>query len=312
MNGWVEKSIFLKFQLGEYALFNWQQAGQALEMHFTKQVAMPLSVNQFPGGFSDSCRVFVMRSHPVENKPQQLTVLPEAICYIPALYKRYWTDLSGSFDDYLKNFSGKSRNTLNRKIKKFAEFSGGEIHWNEYTSPDEMELFHRLAREVSAKTYQERLLDCGLPDGIAFIHSMKDLSKKGCLRGYILFHQNNPIAYIYCPIHDGIVLYEYVGHDPDFNRWSPGTVLQYYALSRLFEVDNLKIFDFTEGEGAHKSFFSTHDLLCADVYYFQRTIRNHIMLKIHSFLNTVSESIVRFLDRIGLKAYIKKLLRSAA
>lgn len=312
MKDWTEKDISLKFQLGEYVLFNWEQPGQVLGTHFTKQMTMPASVNQHPGRFSESCRVFMARSHPIEKTLQNFTVLPEAICYVPAQYKRYWTDLNGSFEDYLKKFSGKSRNTLNRKIKKFADFSGGEINWKEYVNPGEMELLHRLAREVSVKTYQERLLDCGLPDGSDFIQEMKNMAEKGCLRGYILFHQNNPVAYIYCPIHDGIVLYEYVGHDPEFNRWSPGTVLQYYALSCLFEVDNLKIFDFTEGEGAHKSFFSTHDLLCADLYYFQRTFKNYILLKTHVFFNAVSKNIVKFLDRIGLKAYIKKLLRSAA
>ena len=141
---------------------------------------------------------------------------------------------------------------------------------------------------------------------------MLELAATDNVRGYILFHQKKPIAYIYCPVHDKIALYEYVGHDPEYQRWSPGTLLQYYALQCLFAADHIKIFDFTEGEGAHKAFFATHAQYCADIYYFRRNLRNLTSVLLHMGVNALSSAVVWLLERLRLKAYLKKMLRSAA
>src|SRR5262245_31099797 len=49
-----------------------------------------------------------------------------AIRYVAHRGKRYFVDLSpGGFDDYFAKFSGKTRNTVKRKIRHFANRSGG-------------------------------------------------------------------------------------------------------------------------------------------------------------------------------------------
>ena len=57
----------------------------------------------------------------------------------------------------------KSRSTLHKKVKKFLD-SGEGSGMRTFTKPHEIAEFHRLARGVSARTYQERLLDAGIPD----------------------------------------------------------------------------------------------------------------------------------------------------
>lgn len=312
MEHWLEKSIHFNFRMGELTLFAWQLPALVSNQHFTEMSSDLVSLQSFPEYFSSTREVLVIRSHPLEAPIPRLTVLSQAIRYVSSYYKRYWVEFNGDFDNYLKKFSTKSRNTLTRKIKKFTEFSGGELAWREFVHVDEMTEFHRLALEVSVKTYQERLLDCGLPTSQAFIDTMLALAKQDRVRGYILFHQSRPIAYIYCPIHDGIVFYEYLGHDPDFQRWSPGTILQYFCLKSLFDAKKFRLFDFTEGEGAHKAFFSTHSKYCADIYYFRRTWRNLAMLRLHAGVDVLSNGIVKILEKLRLKAYIKKLVRSAA
>lgn len=309
---WSEKSIAFNFQLGEFKLFVWHLPALISNQHFTEITNTLIPPQAAAEYFSNTSEVLVMRSHPVESRIPRLTLLPQTIRYVSSYYNRYWVELTGEFDDYLKKFSTKSRNTLSRKIKKFTEFSGGELFWQEFLHINEMEAFHRLALEVSKKTYQDRLLDCGLPDSKEFLKNMLQLAEQDRVRGYILFYHNKPIAYIYCPIHDGIVFYEYVGHDPDFQRWSPGTILQFFCLKKLFEAKKLRIFDFTEGEGAHKEFFATHNKYCADIYYFRRSVRNLVMLLLHAGIDTLSRGIVRVLDKLGVKTYIKKLVRSTA
>lgn len=309
MEKWSRQTISFTNRLGEIKLFAWQLPAYVLRTHFTQLPENPVIPSELPEWFAHSLDVVVMRSHPLTAPLPRLSMLPQAIRYIPANYQRYWVVLEDTFDHYLKKFSAKSRNTLMRKIKKFVEFSGGEIDWREYRRPAEMLEFHRLALEVSQKTYQERLLDCGLPSNQSFRDAMIELAAADSTRGYILFHQEKPVAYIYCPIHEGIALYEYVGHDPEYQRWSPGTLLQYFALQSLFAADNVKIFDFTEGEGAHKAFFSTHAQYCADIYYFRRTLKNSARVRLHAGCENLSRGIVKLLDLFKLKSVVKKLLR---
>lgn len=312
MEKWFRQSINFTARLGEIRLVTWPLSAYVLKTHFTELPACPAVPVELSELFENSVDVVVTGSHPIESALSKLSILPQAIRYVPASYQRYWVVLDGGFENYLKKFSAKSRNTLLRKLKKFAEFSGGEIDWKEYCRPEDMYEFYKLAMEVSRKTYQERLLDCGLPSDQKFQENMLELAATDNVRGYILFHQKKPIAYIYCPVHDKIALYEYVGHDPEYQRWSPGTLLQYYALQCLFAADHIKIFDFTEGEGAHKAFFATHAQYCADIYYFRRNLRNLTSVLLHMGVNALSSAVVWLLERLRLKAYLKKMLRSAA
>lgn len=312
MEKWSRQVINFTVRLGEIKLFSWPLSACVLKTHFTKLPISPIVPVELLEWFEDSVDVVVTRSHPIESSLSKLSILPQVIRYVPSSYQRYWIVLTDGFENYLKKFSAKSRNTLLRKIKKFAEFSEGKINWREYSRPEAMHEFYKLAREISQKTYQERLLDCGLPTDQQFQQNMLALAAADNVRGYILFHQRKPIAYIYCPVYDGIAFYEYVGHDPEYQRWSPGTLLQYYALQCLFVADHIKIFDFTEGEGAHKAFFATHAQQCADIYYFKRTLRNLSYVLLHMSVDAISRAIVVLLDKLKLKAYIKKMLRSAA
>jgi CelD/BcsL family acetyltransferase involved in cellulose biosynthesis len=255
----------------------------------------------------------LIRSQPIREKLPRLSLLADSIRYVPAQYERFYVDLQGSFSDYLDKFSSKSRSTLRRKVKKFGEFCGGQLDWREFRNSEDMDDFHRLAREVSKKTYQERLLDAGLPDDEEFRQQMHALARQDRARGYILFHDAKPIAYLFCSMRQGgIMINRYLGYNPEFQSWSPGTMLHYLVLEKLFTEGGLRMFDFTEGEGTQKRFFATGSARCADVYHFRRTAKNYLILCLHAATDFSSTSAVRVLDKLGLKARVKKFFRSSA
>lgn len=306
---WVARPVRLEYLLGEIPLFVIKFPALEFDAHFTS-LTTDLDETRPPfAKLSSEVEAIFIRSHPINGELPQLDFLSQAIRYIPAQYHRYYVDLQSSFQEYLNKFSSKSRSTLQRKVRKFSEFCGGEIKWREFSRSDEMEEFYRLAREVSKKTYQEKLLNFGLPEGEEFKREMFDLATRASVRGYILFSGASPIAYIYCPVREGILFYNYLGYDPEFRDWSPGTVLQYLVLERLFSEGKFKMFDFTDGEGPHKEFFSTGNTWCADVYFLRRTMRNLLLLRLHSGLRTLSGTTVKALDRLGVKSQIKKFIR---
>ncbi len=129
---------------------------------------------------------------------------------------------------------------------------------------------------------------------------------------YILFLHSRPVSYVFCFCTNGIATYDYVGYDPAFASLSSGTVLQYLILQSLFDAKRVEIFDFTEGEGQHKSLFKTDELRCAKTYCFRRRLTVLFLIYLHFYLNKGVEYIGRLLDKAGLKARIRRLIRRAA
>ena len=241
-----------------------------------------LSLDQVRGGHLPSLGTvegdgFLLISVPADRLPELLAAHPGLKPFVRQRYPRFFADLRGSFDDYLAGFSSKSRSTLKRKVRKLVERSGGALDLRCYRTPDEIDDFYRKARAISARSYQERLLDAGLPEGDAALAEMRDIAARGAVRAWILSIDGRPASYLYAPA-DGLTLvYAYLGYDPDFADFSPGTVLQYEAMRQLIGEQTFRLFDFTEGEGQHKKLFATGEIACADLLLLRRSPANLLL-----------------------------------
>ncbi|MGE0775499.1 MAG: GNAT family N-acetyltransferase [Sphingomonadaceae bacterium] len=200
------------------------------------------------------------------------------IVHVRQNYTRYFADFSDGFDAYMAHFSSKSRATLKRKLKRYAELSGGVVDVRGYRTPDEVAAFVDAALPVSRKSYQHRLLNAGLPDSDAARGEMATLAGADRVRAFLLFRDGQPVAYLYMPVVDGTLIYAYLGFDPDEAEHSPGTVLQIEAIRMLTEEGRYGRLDFTEGEGQHKRLFSTGGVACADVLLLCPTIGNRVLI----------------------------------
>jgi len=189
-------------------------------------------------------------------------------------YPRSYARLDLDFDDYLAGFSAKGRSTLRRKAKKLAERSGGTLDVRAYRSADEIERFHGEARALSVRTYQERLLDAGLPAGDEALDEMRALARLDRARGWLLYVDARPVSYLYAPAEGETLIYAHLGYDPDFAEFSPGTVLQLEAMRQLMTERRFRLFDFTEGDGQHKRQFATGSVDCVDLLLVRATPSN--------------------------------------
>jgi CelD/BcsL family acetyltransferase involved in cellulose biosynthesis len=252
---------------------------------------------------------FLVRGLPLAYAQRAITPVGRYLCYIPKQYQHCYIDLSKTFAEYQSKFSSKTRSTINRKIKKFKEYCGGELKWKTYKSPEEIAEYIALARAVSKLTYQERLLNAGLPESELFVRDATAMAAEGRVRAYILFHGDRPVSYLYCPVTDGVLSYSYVGYDPEYMDKSVGLVLQWLAVEQLYSEGGFRYFDFTEGQSDHKRLFSTHQRLCANVFYIRKSLRNGLIIRSHNLMNRFSESAGAWMEKAGLKAKLKRILR---
>ena len=193
-------------------------------------------------------------------------------------YRRHFIDMEGSFGDYLARFSPKTRSTLRRKTRRFARETGGELDIREYRDVSGIDEFLSHALPLSARTYQARLLDAGLPSDGAAQEEMRMRAAQDGVRAYLLFAGGEAVSYLYLPVDDATVRYAWLGYDDDWAKLSPGTVLQMEALERLFAEARYRWFDFTEGEGAHKAMFGTDSVECCSFLLLRRHLSNRLLL----------------------------------
>jgi CelD/BcsL family acetyltransferase involved in cellulose biosynthesis len=219
--------------------------------------------------------------------------------FVRQRYARSYADLTLGFEAWLGALSAKSRSTLKRKARRLAERSGGALDLRLYRSPAEMASFHRDARTLSARTYQERLLGAGLPDGSDALAEMQALARRDCARGWLLFVDGEPVSYLYAPAEGDTLIYAWLGYDPAFADFSPGSVLQLEAMRGLMAEGRFRLFDFTEGDGQHKRQFATGAVDCVDLLLVRPTLAN---LAIAAMLNGFDGAVAlgkRLLTRWG-------------
>jgi hypothetical protein len=232
------------------------------------------------------------------------------IHHVYTVYKHYFVDTSSSFDDYMGRFKGKTLNSLKRKIKKAEKSNTLKECVEIYKSEEDVQKFLSIAKKISETSYQEKLLGRELPTTAEFNNKLKKMAEAGTFRGYILYAEDTPIAYNLCPIYgDGIMLYDFTGYNPEYSKYSAGTVLQYKIIEQCFEDPNIKTYDLCTGEGQHKEFFATGYKTCCDVFYFPSTLFYIASVYSRFLIENLSRKITHGLEKAGVKNKIKKLIR---
>jgi CelD/BcsL family acetyltransferase involved in cellulose biosynthesis len=306
---WQYRPVSFKYQLSDWTLFS---------ISLRLQVRMASPFDEPPPAMTptpptdelmEGSQGFLIRGLPIAKALPVVSRTRGYLTYVPLQYQHCYIDLGLTLESYQNAFSSKTRSTIKRKIRKYSQHCGGTIPWRTYKTPEEMREFVRLARAVSKLTYQERLLDAGIPDTEDFIHHAESLAHDDRVRAYILFDGERAVSYLYCPVQDGILIYAYLGYDPDYMQMSVGTILQWLAVEQLFQEARFRYFDFTEGQSDHKRLFATHQLQCANVFFVKRSIRNTTVIYSQLFINRVSRWVGTTLDRWGMRARIRRFLR---
>lgn len=305
---WVQRRLGLRYFLGELPLFQVNFNLARLDRHFSELTDTP-DESLVRWDALGPVEGVLYRSHPVGSDMPSLKRLPQAIRYVPVQYEHYYLEFAGTFDDYLGKFPQKQRYNLKRTVRKYAEFAGG-LDCRQFRTRDEVAQFYSQARELSTKTYQERILGVGLPGEDAFRDDLLAKAERGEVRCFMLYHAQRPVSYLHCRSAGNVLLYDYIGYDPEYAAWSPGTVLQMCVIEMLFAEGSFRLLDFGQGAAQYKRMFSTGSQRCADIYYFRPTLRNGFYVRLHRSMDRFSSAIGRRLAAWGLKDRVKKLMRS--
>lgn len=291
----------LKFQVGARTLLTVRRrlVRKALSLEEVLQ-ATPPALPALPA----DAHGYVVNSLPAALLPVLEAQFPELRAWVRQSYTRHHADLARGWDAYLAGFSSKTRSTLQRKVRRF-----GEIDVRLYRTPEEIATFAELARDVSRASYQERLLDAGLPDAPADRARMADLAAHDRVRAFLLFRNDRPISYLYLPASGDTLIYAYLGFDPACSELSPGAVLQFAAMRMLMDEGRFARLDFTEGDGQHKRLFATGGVECVDLLLLRRTAGNRLATAALGGFDGAVASAKRLADRPALRSLAQAIRR---
>lgn len=303
---WHMTTMRFRWQVGEYTFARRTLDVAVIDDHFTT-LGSDVDALALPLGQFDRAWCFAVMSHPIVDKLPILARQQGTIRWAPHQYLHSAVKIEGDFEAYMKQQFPKDRTKKFRyKVRKLLQHIGSDKPMRVYRSADEFREFYRHMNALQELGYQQKLLGKGLTD------ERLALWLQGKVRGYLLFHGEKPVAYIAGRERDGIFYDEFIGYDPAYRDLSPGNVLQYLALERVFAEKDLRLWDFMEGEGQHKQMFGNVSQLCADLYFFPTTPRSMALFASQAGLHFASRKAVETLERLHVKDRVKKLLRGQA
>ncbi|MGH9468882.1 MAG: GNAT family N-acetyltransferase [Terriglobia bacterium] len=305
---WEAETAAVRPMFAGRPLFEIKYRGVALTTPFTElSTNMDEAAPRWENSPKD-VEVAVISAQPVDCQPKRLVFQPAWIRVVSSVLDRYYIDLSGTFDEYLKKFSAKERYNLLSRVKRFKELSGGELKWGEYLGAAAMSEFYDVAAGVSRKSWHEINGGPGFSGTIPRQQALA-LAGEARARGYALFQHDSAVAFIYCrAFNTQMLVHTYTSYEEEFRRYAPGMVLNYLMLERLFAEGKYKYLDFSLGVLPYKAFFATHSKPCVEVLYFRRTIRNATLLAAQAALASLSVAGGQWIDKVKLKRRLKALL----
>jgi CelD/BcsL family acetyltransferase involved in cellulose biosynthesis len=210
---------------------------------------------------------------------------------------------------YLGLSSGHRKHLRSEAKKLQKDFQGG-LRITCYFESAELERALKDVEEIARKTYQREL-------GFGFegTQQMRDLleffAQKGWLRIYILYLGESPAAFSVGSVSDGVYCCDFLGYDPRFGKYSPGTFLLTRMLEDFCDAGVTKV-DFGAGGGAYKERFGNLRLMEASVSIFAPTLKGFALNAIRTLTGTVDQLAKKTLEKTDLLPKIKRLWRNRA
>lgn len=230
------------------------------------------------------------------NSPAWLAIHGEAVSgrvvpYLP--YGRrlaYEIKFPASYEEYFARFKKKSRQNLERQMRRLRDHGGGRLELVRIDRPDQIREYLDQAEEVSRHTWQER--EVGKRINKADAAKFERLAARGIFRSYVLHCGGVPCAFGKGLLFQSAFQYLQTGYDERLARLSPGTAMLLMMLEDLIEHGRAERFNFSYGSWWYKEWFSRCEIQEACLLLLRRDWGNRLRTGGHAMLRS-SVSVAR-------------------
>lgn len=223
-------------------------------------------------------------------------------------YAHRYIDFTGDYTQYLGQLSASTRSDLKRTRKRFIAEVGG-YRTVCYRDPNEIGAFLDAAMAVSTRTYQYKQLRGGLRSRALLEDRYGTTANLGWFRSYVLFVNEQPVAFQVGHLYQGCYHAQEIGYDPEWSRLQVGIFLHTEIIPDLFATPcQVQRFDFGNDDNLHKQRLSNAARLEGYFYLIPRHWRSSPSIHAMQTVNRISITAGRLLERYGLRKRMRKFL----
>jgi CelD/BcsL family acetyltransferase involved in cellulose biosynthesis len=207
--------------------------------------------------------------------------------------------------------SARERQQQRRREKLLRELRG-EFRTVCFCSDTELDRLMKDVEAVAAKTYQ-RGFQIGFVDTPQMRERLRFEACMGWLRAYVLYVAERPCAFWITNIYRGILYSDFLGFDPAYTRYSPGTYLTLEVIDRLNrDSANAPVgkIDFGVGEAEYKVRLGNRLEQVVSVLMFAPSISGRTLGALHTVVGACNSGATRLLAASGLLPRLKRAWRS--
>jgi hypothetical protein len=256
--------------------------------------------------------VFMNQLH-IENRLQDI-LKSQFCCFRRAWFIKpliHWrTSIGKSFEAYKKNISRKCVAEVRRYRKKLNNACNNNVRTCCYTGLEDCEYLVKIAAGITKMSYKNSI-NAGFHDEAVTRSLMRLEAKSGDLRAYILYGGDRAIAFEYGYIYKGIYFMEHMGYDPDYSAYSPGTILFFSALERIYGDGDIHFIDYGFGDAQYKRKYADIFWQEKAVHIFRLGFKAMWALAFFNLCNFIAFVLDGAVTKTGLRAKLKSSWRRA-
>ena len=200
------------------------------------------------------------------------------------------------------------RRVANMLANEFA----GEIRVDRLRTADDLDRTLAVVEEVAKKTWQRKISSIGFnPNDTTLMDVLKTEADGGHLRVYTLYLRDKPCAFWIGVVYQRTFISDFLGYDPDFADYSPGT----YLLSQMMEdfcSEGVEEIDFGFSDEEYKKRFGNVMWQDTNVHIFAQTMTGITLNAMRTLTVLPQEAARTFLKRTNLYQKAKSAWRKLA
>jgi hypothetical protein len=208
--------------------------------------------------------------------------------------------------DYWNGVSGQTRYQARRAARRLPHVM------RRFTTPREVDTFLACTAYISPRSWQGQRLGPRLGLSEEYRAHFTALARLGALRAYVLYHHDQPAAFLYGWQWNGHFSYEEVGYDQALADFSPGRVLLHRVIEDMIADRCPDIVDFGCGDARYKRSYSNDESASGPVVLAPRSLKTQLWSGLCHTRGVVDRGMRGLLQRTGLYEHARRLYRSGS
>ena len=229
--------------------------------------------------------------------------------YFPKVENHWSMSVPIDIDLFYQARSSKHRKHLRQCVRKLERTYPSQVKMITYRKEDELEEAIKAASQISARTYQYGI-GCGFVDDFRTRTLLSGAAKLGWLRAYVLYVNDEPIAYRFALQHRRTYFGDGIGFDPKWSKLRVGTVLFLKVLENLCHEGAVDCYDFGFGDADYKRSYGDKQWLEASVIIFAPRPYPIFINMLRTSVMGLNACLEYILNRAGSAGWIKRRWRN--